>query len=64
MNVVFERNGKKSFESMNEIFDPELHQLSLTRIAMKIRVIIEEMQKGYNGGKVIKTSNGNCLKRS
>ena len=31
MHVVFERNGVKSFESMNEVFDPELH-LSLIHI--------------------------------
>ena len=48
MNVVFERNGVKSFESMNEIFDPELHQaVSYKNSDEKSGVIIEEMQKGY-----------------
>ena len=48
MNVVFERNGVKPFESMNEIFDPELHQaVSYKNSDKKSGVIIEEMQKGY-----------------
>ena len=48
MHVVFERNGVKPFESMNEIFDPELHQaVSYKNSDKKSGVIIEEMQKGY-----------------
>ena len=48
MNVVFERNGVKPFESMNEIFNPELHQaVSYKNSDKKSGVIIEEMQKGY-----------------
>ena len=48
MHVVFERNGVKPFESMNEVFDPELHQaVSYKNSDKKSGVIIEEMQKGY-----------------
>ena len=48
MNVVFERNGVKPFESMSEIFNPELHQaVSYKNSDKKSGVIIEEMQKGY-----------------
>ena len=48
MHVVFERNGVKPFESMNEIFDPELHQaVSYKNSDKKSGAIIEEMQKGY-----------------
>ena len=48
MNVVFERNGVKPFESMNEIFNPELHQaVSYKNSDKKSGIIIEEMQKGY-----------------
>lgn len=48
MNVVFERNGVKPFESINEIFNPELHQaVSYKNSDKKSGVIIEEMQKGY-----------------
>ena len=48
MHVVFERNGVKSFESMNEVFDPELHQaVSYKNSDKNSGVIIEEMQKGY-----------------
>ena len=48
MHVVFERNGVKPFDSMNEIFDPELHQaVSYKNSDKKSGVIIEEMQKGY-----------------
>ena len=48
MHVVFERNGVKPFESMNENFNPELHQaVSYKNSDKKSGVIIEEMQKGY-----------------
>jgi molecular chaperone GrpE len=48
MQVVFERNGVKSFESMGDIFNPELHQaVSYKNSDKKSGVIIEEMQKGY-----------------
>ena len=48
MNVVFERNGVKPFESMSEIFNPELHQaVSYKNSDKKSGIIIEEMQKGY-----------------
>ena len=48
MHVVFERNGVKSFESKNEVFDPELHQaVSYKNSDKKSGVIIEEIQKGY-----------------
>ena len=48
MHVVFERNGVKPFESLNEIFNPELHQaVSYKNSDKKSGVIIEEMQKGY-----------------
>ena len=48
MHVVFERNGVKPFESMNDVFDPELHQaVSYKNSDKKSGVIIEEMQKGY-----------------
>ena len=48
MHVVFERNGVKPFESMNEVFDPELHQaVSYKNSDKKSGAIIEEMQKGY-----------------
>ena len=48
MHVVFERNGVKSFESMNEVFNPELHQaVSYKNSDKNSGVIIEEMQKGY-----------------
>ena len=48
MNVVFERNGVKSFESMNKIFNPELHQaVSYKNSDKNSGIIIEEMQKGY-----------------
>mgnify|MGYP000465554915 CR=1 FL=1 len=48
MHVVFERNGVKPFESLNEIFNPELHQaISYKNSDKKSGVIIEEMQKGY-----------------
>ena len=48
MHVVFERNGVKPFESMNEIFNPELHQaVSYKNSDKKSGIIIEEMQKGY-----------------
>ena len=46
MHVVFERNGVKPFESMNEVFDPELHQaVSYKNSDKKSGAIIEEMQK-------------------
>ena len=48
MHVVFERNGVKPFESMGDIFNPELHQaVSYKNSDKKSGVIIEEMQKGY-----------------
>ena len=48
MHVVFERNGVKPFESLIEIFNPELHQaVSYKNRDKKSGVIIEEMQKGY-----------------
>ena len=48
MHVVFERNGVKPFESLDNVFNPELHQaVSYKNSDKKSGVIIEEMQKGY-----------------
>ena len=48
MHVVFERNGVQSFESMNDTFNPELHQaVSYKNSDKQSGIIIEEMQKGY-----------------
>ena len=48
MHLIFERNGVKSFDSMGEKFDPELHQAVNYKNDDKTSgTIIEEMQKGY-----------------
>ena len=48
MHLIFERNGVKSFDSMGEIFDPELHQaVYYKNDDYTSGTIIEEMQKGY-----------------
>jgi len=48
MHVVFERNGVQPFDSMNDTFNPELHQaVSYKNSDKKSGIIIEEMQKGY-----------------
>ena len=44
----FEKNGIKMFDSLNEKFNPELHQ-AISRIHSDVQEgkIVEEMQKGF-----------------
>ena len=45
---IFEKNGVKKFDSLNEKFDPERHQAVSKRDSEKAEgVIIEELQKGF-----------------
>ena len=48
---IFEKNGITSFSSLNQKFDPELHQaVSQINNEIKEGLIVEELQKGFKIG--------------
>jgi molecular chaperone GrpE len=51
IHEIFDKNGVKQFDSMNQKFNPEIHQAVSKIISESPEgVIIEELQKGFNIG--------------